>query len=154
MRKKRKYNKNWEPDLKYGNVLLGKLTRYLTKDGKSSIAQKIVSTSFDIITKQKLDPLEIFDLAIKNTSPQVEVRSRRVGGANYQVPREVRGERKIMLSMRWIIDAARSRKGKPMAEKLAEELLAASKNEGAAVKKKLDVHRMADANKAFAHFAW
>lgn len=154
MRKKRKYNKNWEPDLKYGNVLLGKLTRYLTKDGKSSVAQKIVTTSFDIITKQKLDPLEIFDLAIKNTSPQVEVRSRRVGGANYQVPREVRGERKIMLSMRWIIDAARSRKGKPMAEKLAEELLAASKNEGAAVKKKLDVHRMADANKAFAHFAW
>ena len=100
------------------------------------------------------DPLSVLDSALKNVSPAVEVRSRRVGGATYQVPREVRPDRRMALAMRWIIDAARSRKGKPMAVKLSEELLAASKNEGTAVKKKEDTHKMAEANRAFAHFAW
>jgi len=100
------------------------------------------------------DPLEIFELALKNTGPTMEVRSRRVGGANYQIPREVRPERRQQLSMKWIIEAARSKKGKPMHEKLAEEIIAASNNEGEAVKKRDNTHRMADANKAFDHFAW
>ncbi|TSC57483.1 MAG: 30S ribosomal protein S7, partial [Parcubacteria group bacterium Greene0416_79] len=105
--------------------------------------------------KQKVEnPIEIFDAALKNTSPLMEVRSRRVGGANYQVPVEVRPERRISLSYRWIIGAARNKKGKPMRVKLAEELIAASKNEGGAVKKRENVHKMAEANKAFAHFAW
>ena len=100
------------------------------------------------------NPIEIFNTALKNTAPAVEVRSRRVGGANYQVPREVRPERRLYLSMKWIIDAARSKKGAPMHEKLADELIAASKNEGEAVRKKENTHKMAEANKAFAHFAW
>jgi small subunit ribosomal protein S7 len=100
------------------------------------------------------NPMEIFELALKNTTPAMEVRSRRVGGANYQVPREVRPERKNALSMKWIVEAARSKKGKPMHLKLAEEIIAASKNEGEAVKKRENVHKMAEANKAFAHFAW
>ncbi|PJE58117.1 MAG: 30S ribosomal protein S7 [Candidatus Portnoybacteria bacterium CG10_big_fil_rev_8_21_14_0_10_36_7] len=154
MRKKRKYNKNWEPDFKYGNVLIGKLINYIMYSGKKSIAQAVVYGALDILTKQKKDALEVFETAVKNASPQMEVKSKRIGGANYQVPREVRGERKIMLSLRWIINAARSRKGKAMAEKLAAELLEASQNEGNAIKKKMDTHRMAEANKAFAHFAW
>ena len=106
------------------------------------------------MTKQQKDPLQIFDEAIKNVSPLLEVKSRRIGGANYQVPREVRGERRITLAIRWLINAARSRKGMPMSRRLAEEFLAAAKNEGTAIKKKLDMHRMAEANKAFAHFRW
>jgi small subunit ribosomal protein S7 len=98
--------------------------------------------------------MEVFEAALKNTSPNMEVRSRRVGGANYQVPREVRPERRQALSMKWIVEAARSKKGKPMAEKLADEIIAASKNEGEAVKKRENTHKMAEANKAFAHFAW
>lgn len=125
------------------------------EDGKKTIAQKIVYSAFDIIAKEtEKDPMEIFDLAMKNVSPAVEVKSRRIGGANYQVPRDVRGERKMALFFRWMLDAARSKKGKPMAEKLAEEIILASKNEGNAIKKKLDTHRMAEANKAFAHFSW
>jgi small subunit ribosomal protein S7 len=100
------------------------------------------------------DPMEVFDTALKNTGPTMEVRSRRVGGANYQVPREVRPERRSYLSMKWIIEAARAKKGKPMAEKLSEEIILASKNEGEAIKKRENVHKMAEANKAFAHFAW
>ena len=99
-------------------------------------------------------PLEVFDQAIKNASPMMEVRSRRIGGANYQVPKEVRAERRLALAMRWIRDAARSRKGKAMKFNLAEELISASKNEGTAIKKREDTHKMAEANKAFAHFAW
>ncbi|MEN9582451.1 MAG: hypothetical protein RL641_405, partial [Candidatus Parcubacteria bacterium] len=104
--------------------------------------------------KTKLDPIEVFDTAIRNAGPAMEVRSRRIGGANYQVPREVREERKRALAMRWIINAARSGKGRPMGEKLADELIAASKNEGVAIKKRDDTHKMAESNKAFAHFAW
>ena len=100
------------------------------------------------------DPMEVFDTALKNTGPLTEVRSRRVGGANYQIPREVRPERRTFLGMKWIIEAARSKKGKPMADKLAEEIMFAYKNEGEAVKKRENTHKMAEANKAFAHFAW
>lgn len=122
--------------------------------GKKSVAQKVFYDACDIIVKQQKDPLQVFDEAIKNVSPMVEVKSKRIGGANYQVPREVRGERRLSLAIRWIIGVSQSKKGKPMSEKLAEELLLAAKNEGTAIKKKLDMHRMADANKAFAHFAW
>ncbi len=154
MRRKRAVKRTINPDPKYDNNLVAKFINHLMKGGKKSVAQKVFYDSFDIIEKKtKKEALEVFDLAIKNTSPVVEVKSRRIGGAHYQVPREVRGERRITLSMRWIIEAAKKKKGKPMAQKLAEELINASKNEGEAVKKKQDVHRIADANKAFAHFA-
>lgn len=143
-----------EPDPKYQSVLVSKFVNKIMERGKKTVARKIVYQAFDVIhTKTKEEPLEIFELALKNVSPQVEVKSRRVGGANYQVPIEVRGDRRQALSIRWVIDAARSKKGKPMHLKLAEELVLASKNEGDAIKKKLDVHRMAEANRAFAHFA-
>jgi len=155
MRRKRKFKREVEPDSIYNSVLVAQFISHLMKDGKKSIAQKIIYRAFDIIKeKTKKEPLDIFDLAIKNTSPLVEVRSRRIGGARYQVPREVRGERKIALSLRWLIQAALSKKGKSMAEKLAEEFILASKNEGAAVKKREETHKIADANKAFAHFGW
>lgn len=124
------------------------------KKGKKSVAEKVFYDALTAIKNQsKNEPLPVFEKAIENTSPLIEVFSKRVGGANYQVPREVRPERKFFLACKWIIDAARSRKGKSMAEKLAEELMAASKNDGAAIKKKQNVHRMAEANRAFAHFA-
>jgi small subunit ribosomal protein S7 len=124
--------------------------------GKKATAREIVYSTFDLLKeKAKVEnPVEIFDAALKNTTPAMEVRSRRVGGANYQVPREVRPERRNALSMKWIVEAARNKKGKPMHEKLADEILAASKNEGEAVKKRETMHKMAEANKAFAHFAW
>ena len=125
-------------------------------NGKKETARKSVYKAFDIIKEEtgNPNPLEVFDTAIKNASPLVEVRSRRIGGANYQVPREDRPERRTALAMRWIIYAARGKKCAPIHKKLAEELIAASKNEGAAVKKREDTHKMAEANKAFAHFAW
>jgi len=139
----------------HNSVLLAQFINHLMKGGKKSIAQKIIYRTFDLIKeKTKKEPLDIFDLAVKNASPLVEVRSRRIGGARYQVPREVRGERKIALSFRWLIQAAAGGKGKSMSEKLAEEFILASKNEGTAVKKKEETHKIADANKAFAHFGW
>jgi len=156
MRRKRKVKRTIDPDPRYNNTLVAQFINYLMKDGKKSVAQKVFYGAFEILettTKDK-DPLEIFDQAIKNASPLVEVRSRRIGGAHYQVPREVRGERRLTLAIRWLIQAARAKKAKPMAQKLAAELLDASKNPGTAVKKKQDIHRMAEANKAFAHFAW
>jgi small subunit ribosomal protein S7 len=154
MRRKRQYKREILPDPKYQNVVMAKFINSLMTQGKKSTAQAVFYDACDILIKQEKDPVQIFDEAIRNISPMVEVKSKRVGGANYQVPREVRGERKLSLAIRWLVGAARSKKGKPMAEKLAEELLAASKNEGIAIKKKLDMHRMAEANKAFAHFAW
>ena len=122
--------------------------------GKKNTAQKVVYNCFDIIKeKTQKEGLDVFETALRNVTPVLEVKSRRVGGANYQIPMPVRGERKNTLAFRWIIDAARSRKGKPMAEKLAQELMDAANSEGTAMKKKEDVHRMAEANKAFAHFA-
>jgi len=124
------------------------------KGGKKTIATSIVYKAFDIMAEKTGKPaVEVFDAAIKNVSPAIEVKSRRVGGANYQIPIPVRGERRLSLAFRWMIEAAKSHKGKPMAEKIAEELVSAANNEGAAVKERADVHRMADANRAFAHFA-
>lgn len=155
MRRATKIKKVNTPDPNYNSHMVGKFINYIMRKGKKSVAQKVVYKSFDIIKeKTKGSPLEVFDKAIKNVSPALEVKSRRVGGANYQVPQPVRAERKIQLTFRWIINAAKSKKGKPMAEKLAEELMLAANNEGAAIKKKLDTHRMAEANRAFAHFSW
>ena len=155
MRRKRKTKRPIQSDPKYNNTLVAKFINYIMKEGKKSTAQRVVYDAFENIEKQvKKDPLEIFDQAIKNASPILEVKSRRIGGAHYQVPREVRGERRIALAFRWIIQAAKTKKGKPMAFKLANELIEASQNQGAAIKKKQDTHRMAEANRAFAHFAW
>ena len=141
--------------MKYGSVAVGRFINYIMEDGKKSIAEKVVHDAFDDIQKQtKQDPIKVFEKALENAAPAVETATRRVGGANYQVPIEVRPDRKFVLAARWIIQAARGKKGKPMAAKLAEELLAAAKNEGAAIKKKQDTHRMAEANRAFAHFSW
>jgi small subunit ribosomal protein S7 len=154
MRKKRVYKKFHQPDVVHGRVELGRFINYVMKDGKKSTAEKLVYAAFDKIkATTKEDPLVVFDRAMENTMPLLEVASKRVGGANYQVPREVRPERRFILALRWIIGAARAKKGKGMADKLAEEIIAASKNEGNAIKKKLDMHRMAEANRAFAHFA-
>ena len=155
MRRKKKEKKIIPPDPVYGNITVAKFINQVMRRGKKTIARKIVYQSFDIIKKKTgKEPLEIFDLALKNASPLLEVKPKRIGGATYQVPREVKGERKLTLAMRWIIQAAKSRKGKPMREKLAEELISAANNTGWAVKKKEDTHRMAEANRAFAHFAW
>ena len=154
MRGKRAPKRKILPDPKYKSINLAKFINYIMERGKKTVAQGIVYGAFDILKeKTKQDPLEIFDQAIKNVTPSLEVKSRRVGGANYQIPIPVRGERKIALSYHWIIDAARHKKGKPMAEKLANELFEAYQNQGDAVKKRMDVHRMAEANRAFAHFA-
>ena len=142
------------PDRVYNDVALSLFINKIMQSGKKATAQKIVYGAFDIIKdKTKKEGIEIFRQAIENASPLVEVKPKRVGGATYQVPMEVSGERKLALSYKWIIDAARAKKGKGMAEKLSEELILASKNEGNAMKKKADTHRMAEANKAFAHFA-
>ncbi|OGM95970.1 MAG: 30S ribosomal protein S7 [Candidatus Yanofskybacteria bacterium RIFCSPHIGHO2_02_FULL_38_22b] len=155
MRRPVKKKTHLEADIKYSNLLVAKLTNYIMRSGNKAAAMKIVYGAFDILEKKTNKPaLEVFEKAMENVTPQMELRSRRVGGANYQVPIEVRPERKIALALRWIIIAARAQKGKPMREKLAEELLNAANNTGNAVKKKMDVHRMAEANKAFAHFAW
>jgi len=155
MRRKRNVKREIIPDPKYSNTAVAKFINYVMKKGKKSTARGGVYRTFDIIEKKyKQEPLSVFDMAMKNIGPTLEVKSRRIGGATYQVPREVRGERRQALAFRWILGAARSKKGKPMHEKLAEELLAATKNEGSAIKKKLDTHRMAEANKAFAHFSW
>ena len=131
-----------------------KFINQVMRKGKKTIARKIVYGALDIVkTQSKKDPLEIFQKALENTSPLLQVRSKRVGGATYQVPIEVKPKKRVSLAMKWILAAARAKKGKPMKVKLAEELLAAYKNEGAAVKKKEDTHRMAEANRAFAHFA-
>lgn len=155
MRKKRNYKRDHEPDVKYGSVVVSRFINSVMRDGKKSIAEKVVYDAFDAVKEQtKQEPLKVFELALENAQPLVEVASKRVGGANYQVPREVRPERKFMLATRWMIGAARGKKGKDMALRLAEEIIAASKNEGAAIKKKQDIHRMAEANRAFAHFSW
>lgn len=155
MRRKRNFIREITPDPKYSNVKIAKFINYVMRKGKKSVAQGVVYRTFDIVEKKyKQDPLIVFETALKNAGPSVEVKARRIGGATYQVPREVRGERKMALAFRWIIGAARSKKGKSMHEKLADELVAASKNEGNAIKKRMDTHRMAEANKAFAHFSW
>lgn len=155
MRRKKKEIREIQPDPLYQNVMVAKFINHIMKEGKKTIARKIVYGAFDILKeKTKKEPLEVFDVALRNASPLLELKSRRIGGATYQVPREVRGDRKLTLAIRWIITGARSKKGKPMREKLADELLDAANNQGWAVKKKEDTHRMAEANRAFAHFSW
>lgn len=153
-RRGRAYKKPVSPDPKFNNVLVGKFINHIMQDGKKSVATRIVYNAFDMISdKTKKDSLEVFDQAIKNVGPTLEVKGRRIGGANYQIPFEVTGARREALAMRWIIEASRSKKGKPMAVKLATELVEASEKQGAAYKKREDIQRMAESNKAFAHFA-
>ena len=155
MRRKKKEDRNILPDRQYGSVLLGKFINNVMKEGKKSTAERVVYDAFSQIEKiTKKPPLEVFELAVKNVSPNLEVKSRRIGGASYQVPREVRGDRKVTLAFRWILSSARSHKGSSMAKRLTNEIIAASKNEGTAIKKRTDTHRMAEANRAFAHFSW
>lgn len=144
------------PDIKFGSLKLEKFINCIMWDGKKNTARSAVYDALDIVKEKESveDPMEVFENAIKNAGPLVEVRSRRIGGANYQVPREVRNERRLALAMRWIIESARARKGITIANALAEEIIQASKGEGNAVKKKKDTHKMAESNKAFAHFAW
>jgi len=144
-----------EPDLKYGSVVVARFINKLNFEGKKSIAESIIYDSFDII-KEKTgeEPIAIFNRALENIRPLLEVRSRRVGGATYQVPMEVPTVRSTTLAINWIIGIARGKTGKPMREKLAQEIIDASRREGAAVKKREDTHKMAEANKAFAHYRW
>lgn len=156
MRRKLKAKPKITPDSIYESEKVAKFINYVMLEGKKTTARGVVYRAMEEIKEKSKNPnpLEIFEAALKNTGPTMEVRSRRVGGANYQIPREVRPERRQFLSMKWIVDAARAKKGKPMHEKLAEEIILASNNEGDAIKKRENTHKMAEANKAFAHFAW
>ena len=143
------------PDPKFGNVTLAKFMNHVMVSGKKSVAEKIVYGALDTVaSKSGNDPLEMFEQALEAIQPMVEVKSRRVGGATYQVPVEVRPARRSALAMRWLVDAARGRGEKSMAQRLANEMMEACEGKGAAVKKREDVHRMAEANKAFAHYRW
>ncbi len=162
MRGKRATKRKINPDIKYNNTIVAKFINYIMQDGKKSTAEKVVYDSFNIIDQRikagKISAeyktsLEVFDTAIKNIMPQIEVRGKRIGGGNYQVPYPVRGDRRYALAFRWIIESSRKKKGRAMAEKLADEFIAAINNEGDSMKKKADVQRMAEANRAFAHFA-
>ncbi|MDO8436185.1 MAG: 30S ribosomal protein S7 [bacterium] len=153
-RRKKREKRIMPPDPVYNSLMVAKFINQVMRNGKKNMARKIVYGAFDIIKeKTKKEPLLVFEKAISNVSPFLELKPRRVGGAIYQIPVEVREERKLTLATRWILNAAKAKKGKPMREKLSEELILASNNEGSAIKKKADVHRMAEANRAFAHFA-
>ncbi|MCB0729643.1 MAG: 30S ribosomal protein S7 [Ignavibacteriae bacterium] len=155
MRKRRAEKRFIKPDPKYNDVLVAKFINYMMWDGKKTTARKLVYSSLDLLEQKTKKPaLEVFKKAVSNVQPYVEVRSRRVGGATYQVPMEVRAERRIALAFRWLRNYSRDRKDKTMTLRLAAELMAAANGEGSSVKKKDDVHRMAEANKAFAHFKW
>ncbi|MEI6296973.1 MAG: 30S ribosomal protein S7 [bacterium] len=156
MRRKQKARKPIKPDSVYESTTLSKFINYIMVEGKKNVARTVVHDAVkEIGEKLKTDkPIEIFELALNNVGPLTEVRSRRIGGATYQVPREVKPNRRMALAMRWIILSARGKKGQPMAKKLADELILASKNEGEAFKKRENTHKMAEANRAFAHFAW
>ena len=153
MRRPIKRKNQLQPDPVYGSVKVSKLINYVMERGKKDTARKIVYSVLEALKKEG-DPVAILEDALEKASPNVEVRSRRVGGANYQVPREVNPNRKLALGLRWIVEAAEGTKGKPMAESLLAEIQAARKGQGTAVTKKETTHRMAEANKAFAHFAW
>ncbi len=154
MRGKQAPKRKKDGDLRYNDQNIAKLICYVMKDGKKSVAEKIVYDSFEFIKQDaKQDPRHVFNKAMKKVAPLIEVRSKRVGGANFQVPCQVRGNRRFILGCRWMLDAAKARKGMPMSKRLALEILDAAKGEGSAVRKRDDVHRMAEANKAFAHFA-
>jgi small subunit ribosomal protein S7 len=154
-RRKAAVKRERTPDYRYKDILAGQFINYLMRKGKKSVADKIFYDAIDILTKKTGQPgINVFKKALESVRPILEVRPRRVGGATYQVPIEVRSNRSIALAMRWIISYSKQRSGHSMAEKLAAELLAASKNEGASIKKREDTHKMAEANKAFAHFRW
>ncbi|MFA5169198.1 MAG: 30S ribosomal protein S7 [Candidatus Paceibacterota bacterium] len=143
------------PDANYNDIMVSKFINQVMSDGKKTIAQKIVYGAFDLIKEQtKKEPLDVFKLAIQNVSPVLEVKPKRVGGATYQVPMEVKGNRRLSLAMKWMINSAKDKKGKAMKFKLAEELIEASENKGNSIRKKETAHKMAEANRAFAHFAW
>ena len=149
-------NEQLKPDAVYGSKLASKFINCLMYDGKKSVAQRVFYDAMQTISKSVKDtpPLAVFEKAVNNVKPMIEVRSRRIGGASYQVPTQVTAKRRQSLAIRWILQAARTKKGKPMAQKLASELMDAYKGQGAAITTKDNVHRMAEANKAFAHFAW
>ncbi len=157
MRHKKVQKRQINPDTMYNNLLVAKLINYIMRDGKKTIAQAQVYNALEILSKKSEDPMKAFDKAIQNIGPKVEVKARRIGGANYQVPVEVKHERKMALALRWLIDAARKRPNKEyhtFAEKLAAEMLAAMNNEGEAVRKREIALKQAEANKAFSHFRW
>ena len=147
--------RNLEPDFQFGSLLVARLINKVILHGKRSVAQRLVYDSFDIIKRvTNSDPIAIFELAVENVRPRMEVRSRRVGGTNYQIPREVDYKRSLSLAFMWILKSARSKSGKSMSSFLSSEIMVASKKEGAAYKKCIDVHRIAESNKAFAHYRW
>jgi small subunit ribosomal protein S7 len=153
-KKTKSFKRNLEPDLRYGNVMVTKMINKVMRDGKKRLAETLIYNALATAeSKAKQPAVEIFEAAIKNVSPAVQVKAKRIGGATYQVPMEVRGDRKIHLAMTWILDATRSKSGKAFDHLLADELLNAYNNQGDAIKKREDTHRMAEANKAFAHFA-
>lgn len=153
-RRKKKIDRGIKPDFKYGNATIARFINYIMKNGKKSVATRIVYDSLEIVKKKtNEDPSEVFDSAISKVAPILEVKSKRVGGATYQVPMEVRGDRRMQLAFRWIITAAKEKKGKPMAEKLADEFMNITNSSGNALKKRDDVQKMAEANRSFAHFA-
>ena len=153
MRRKRAERRPVAPDPVYNDELVARFINYVMRNGKKSLAQRIVYEAFQLVEERMSEPgIDVFKRAVNNTAPLLEVRSRRVGGATYQVPMEVRPERRISLAFRWIIQSARVRKDKSMAIRLANELMAAARGEGGAIKKRDDMHRMAEANRAFAHF--
>jgi small subunit ribosomal protein S7 len=155
MRRTKPEKRDIPGDIRYDNQLVSGMINRLMKKGKKSTATRIVYQAFEMIEERaKRDPLEVFEQAVRNTTPRLEVKPRRVGGATYQVPVEVRPSRRISLAMRWLLSAARSRPGRTMADKLAGELMDAANSSGAAIKKKEDTHRMAEANRAFAHYRW
>ncbi|NQS99781.1 MAG: 30S ribosomal protein S7 [Candidatus Omnitrophica bacterium] len=156
MRRRRAEKKQVVPDLKFNSKVIGRLINMLMLRGKKSVAQRILYNALDIVQKETNteDPIEVLNKAIENVRPLLEVKSRRVGGATYQVPIEVKPERGVIIAMRWIRDFAKARKGKPMQERLAQEIVDAYKSTGSAVKKREDTHKMAEANKAFAHYRW
>ncbi len=154
-RRNRPPRREVEPDIKYNSVMVARFINKLMMRGKKSIAERILYDAFDIIeSRVHKNPLDVFEQAVNNAAPVLEVRPRRVGGATYQVPVEVRPERRISLAMRWLVQNARKRTGKSMAEKLAAELMDAANGQGATIKKKEDTHKMAEANRAFAHYRW
>jgi len=154
-RRARAVKRQIEPDLRYSSLQVQVFVNHLMRRGKRSVALRIMYDAFDIIEdRAKRSPLDVFEQALKNTMPSVEVKPRRVGGANYQVPVEVGSERRVTLAIRWLLQAARTRAGKSMSEKLAGEFMDAAQNQGAAIKKREETHKMAEANRAYAHFRW
>ncbi len=154
-RRSRATKRKITPDAKYGNQLISMFVNKLMRDGRKSLAERIMYSALDEIEeKEKRDPVEVFEQAVQNATPVVEVKPRRVGGATYQVPVDIRAERRMALALRWLLQSARARRGRTMSERLAAELMEVASNQGVTIKRKADTHRMAEANRAFAHYRW